>query len=95
MYLQEGEYLIPDGYSIKRVGRTIQVYKSKTHLLSENDHRCKDCIHYVDGYSLNSGWFMTKVCDAQIKRESKDGKRMLYHAAKKYGKICYKFEERK
>ena len=93
--LQEGEYTIPPGYTIKKVGGVIRVYKSASKCLGPNDHRCKDCAHYVEGYSLNSGWYKTKVCELQPKRPSKDGKRMLYKAAKKYGKPCDKFELKK
>lgn len=92
MKLQEGEYLIPDGYSVKQVGRTIQVYKSKRKTLKDGDYRCKDCIHCVEGYSSNSGWYMTKVCEEQPKRMSKDGKRMFYKSAQKYGKPCEHFK---
>lgn len=93
MILQEDEYTIPEGYSIKKVGHTITIYKSKTNKLTEEDYRCKDCIHYVQGYSLNSGYYPTIVCDKQPKKDSKDG-RTLYKAAKKYGKICTYFEHK-
>lgn len=92
MILQEGEYIIPKGYSIKRVGNTITVYKSKANVIPEGEYRCKDCIHYNTGYSLNSGYYPTMICDMQPKRESKDG-RQLYKAAKKYGKICCYFKK--
>lgn len=94
MTLQEGEYLIPDGYSVKKVGNTLQVYKSKRNVLPEGEYRCKDCKHYVKGFSLNSGWYETNVCDMQPKRITKEG-RYTYKAAQKYGLPCVKFELKK
>lgn len=91
MELKEGVYFIPDGYTIKRIGRSIQVYKPRGKCLAEGDYRCKDCVHYVEGYTSNSGWYKSIVCDVQPKWKAKDG-RMLYKAAQKYGKLCYKFE---
>ena len=91
MKLKEGEYFIPDGYTVKRVGRTIQVYKPRTKGLIEGDYRCKDCVHYVEGYTSNIRWYKSIVCDVQLKREAKDGM-MLYKGAKKYGKPCDNFE---
>ena len=85
MTLQEGEYLIPDGYTVKKVGKTLQVYKSKSRKLPEGVYRCKHCKHYVAGYSPNSGWHETIVCDTVLKRIAKDG-RKLYKSANPYGK---------
>lgn len=91
MTLKEGEYMIPDGLSIKKVGRILQVYKSKTNRLSEGEYRCKDCKHYVRGYSSNSAWFETMVCELLYKRSTKEG-RPYYKAVNKYAKPCDKFE---
>lgn len=94
MELEIGDYVIPDGCSIMRSGRTLLVYETKSNKLKEGDYRCKDCIHYIKGYSPNSGWFETTVCRMFPKRMSKDGKRMLYKAAYKYGKPCDSFKMR-
>ena len=92
--LQEGEYAIPDGYSIKKVGRTLKVYKSKSTKLAEGEYRCKDCKHYVLGYSSNSAWYETRVCELLFKRMTKEG-RPCYKAVNKYGKPCVNFELKK
>ena len=91
MVIQEGEYLIPDGYSMCRFGRTIKVYKTKKNGLKEGDYRCKDCAYYTEGYTSNSHWYRTRVCSEQPKRMSSNGQHMLYRAAKMYGKPCEKF----
>jgi hypothetical protein len=91
MELKEGKYFIPDGYTVRRVGKILHVYKPKSKGLIEGDYRCKDCVHYVEGYTSNVRWYKSIVCDVQPKREAKDGK-MLYKAAQKYGKPCDKFE---
>ena len=92
MTLQEGEYLIPDGYSVKKVGKTLQVYKSKSNRLDKDEYRCKDCKHYVRGYSSNSAWYETMVCDLTLKRTTKEG-RQCYKAVNKYAKPCGFFEK--
>ena len=89
MTLQEGEYLIPDGYTVKKVGRTLKVYKSKSNRLSEGDYRCKDCKHYVKGFDTISGWYETDVCDMIPKRLTKEG-RYAYKAVPKYNLPCEK-----
>lgn len=91
--LQEGEYLIPDGYSVKKVGRTLQVHKSKGKRLCDGEYRCKDCKHYVSGYSSNSAWYETMVCELIFKRTTKEG-RPCYKAVKKYAMPCEKFERK-
>lgn len=91
MTLQEGEYFIPDGYSVKKVGRTLQVYQSKSNRLPKGEYRCKDCKHYVKGFSSNSAWYETRVCELIFKRTTKEG-RPCYKAVNKYGKPCDKFE---
>lgn len=91
MTLQEGEYFIPDGYSVKKVGQTLQVYKSKANRLPKGEYRCKDCKHYVRGFSSNSAWYETMVCELIFKRTTKEG-RPCYKAVNKYGKPCDKFE---
>ena len=91
MILQEGEYIIPDGYTLKKVGNTIQVYKSKSRKLPEGVYRCKHCKHYRRGYSLNSGFYETFICDEAFKKIAKDG-RHLYKSAHPYTKPCDKFE---
>ena len=105
MELQVGEYFIPDGCTIKKIGNTIRVYQKKKDKLDVKDYRCKDCIHYTDGHSGLYYW-TTMVCDAKPKvlssamekrRENhKDFQHFkLYFAAQKYGKPCNLFEARK
>ena len=94
MILQEGDYKIPQGYSIKRNGNTLIVYKSKRKVLQEGEYRCKDCVHYQKGYSLNSGWYETMICKMLLKRVAKDG-RQVHKAVPKYNMPCDKFEPRK
>lgn len=89
--IEEGEYLIPNGYSVKRVGDKLTVYKSKRNVLKVGEYRCKDCKHYVKGFSTNSGWYETMVCEENPKRITNDG-RYTYKAVQKYGMPCYKFE---
>lgn len=93
MKLQEGEYMIPDGLSIRKVGRILKVYKPKDNRLSEGEYRCKDCKHYVRGFSSNSAWYETMVCELILKRTTKEG-RPCYKAVNKYKKPCEKFELR-
>jgi hypothetical protein len=93
MELQEGTYQIPDGLSVKQVGRTIEVYKSKKKTLEEGDYRCKDCIHYVKGLGKQSGGWETMVCEEKPAGEDKKGV-MRYYAMSKYGKPCESFKLR-
>ena len=93
MTLQEGEYQIPDGYSVKKVGKILQVYKTKAKRLAKDEYRCKDCKHYVSGFSSNSAWYETMVCELMFKRTTKDG-RPCYKAVNKYAMPCEKFEHK-
>lgn len=96
--LQIGEYLIPEGCTIRRVGSTIHVYQKKKGKLDIKDNRCKDCEHYVDGHTGLHYW-TTKVCEMKPKtllrlpEKFKDFK--LYFGAQKYGKPCDMFELKK
>lgn len=103
--LQIGEYIIPDGCTIRRVGNTIQVYQKVKKKLDAGDYRCKDCKHYVDGHTGLHYW-ITKVCDMKPKtlsRLSERGKALhkdfkdfkLYYYTNGYEKPCDKFEARK
>ena len=83
--------MIPDGLSIRKVGKTLQVYKSKSNRLSEGEYRCKDCKHYVKGFSNNSAWYETMICELTYKRTTKEG-RTCYKAVNKYAKPCGFFE---
>lgn len=104
MELQIGEYLIPDGCTIKRVGNTIQVYQKKKDRLDVDEYRCKDCIHYTDGHAGLYHW-TTMICDAKPKKLSVPMEKRkanhkcfqyykLYFAAQKYGKPCEMFKLR-
>lgn len=89
MLLVEGEYHIPSDMTIKRVGNKLMVYKKKSKTLSENEYRCKDCIHNVSGCSI--GYWQTKVCEMKPKKPRKDGV-MLYKSTRKYDKPCENFK---
>ena len=87
MTLKEGEYFIPDGYSVKKVEQTLQVYKSKANRLSEGEYRCKDCKHRVKGKTFGRQYYDTMVCELKPKKENG-----LFYCAPLYGKLCEKFE---
>ena len=91
--IPEGNYLIPDGCTITRSGNILSVRKKICNKLTEDEYRCKDCVHRVKGYSLNSGHYPTMVCEELPKREGKDGI-MRYKAVTKYGLPCTKFEKK-
>ncbi len=102
MELKIGEYLIPEGYTVKRIGNTLKVYRKKNRTLGEGEFRCKDCKHYVIGHS-NLCYWTTTVCDAKPKvlsdamekkkKNHKDYRHFkLYFAAITYGKPCDMFE---
>jgi len=61
--------------------------------LVEGEYRCKDCKHYVKGFSSNSAWFETNVCELLFKRTTKEG-RPCYKAVNKYNLPCDKFEHK-
>lgn len=89
MLLDEGEYHIPAGMTVKKVGNILKVYKRKSKMLAENEYRCKDCIHNVMGCSV--GYWQTKVCEMKPKKPRKDGV-MLYKSTRKYDKPCENFK---
>lgn len=102
MELQIGEYIIPEGCTIKRVGNIIQVYQKKKDRLEMCDFRCKDCKHYVGGHTGLYYW-TTMVCDMKPKTLSHTMEKRkeqhkdfqyykLYYSAQKYGKPCEHFE---
>ena len=91
MTLQEGEYLIPYGYTAKLVGRTVWVYKTRRNTLKEGDYRCRDCSHFTRGFSINSRILETNVCAIMV-RKVFEGK-VLYKAALPYDKPCSKFKK--
>ena len=91
--LQEGEYTIPKGYTAKKVGSTLKVYKSKRNVLHDDDYRCKDCVHFVKGFSTNSGLYETNVCDMFPTRIT-DGGIYRYKAVQKYAMPCFNFQAR-
>lgn len=90
MELKEGEYVIPEGYTVKRVGRTIQIYKTLKKTLSDGDLRCKDCQYFIRGHSVS--YYTTEVCKMKPKKE-KNGVQ-YYFAANKYNMPCSNFKKR-
>lgn len=93
--LTEGEYQIPDGYTIERSGNKFVVRPSHKNVLSEDDHRCRDCVHRVMGYSKNSGYYKTYVCLMQPVCKDKIKGVVRYKAVGEYGKSCSSFAKRK
>ena len=102
--LQIGEYFIPDGCTIKRVGNTIHVYQKKKDKHKVEDYRCKDCKHYTSGHAGLYYW-TTMVCDMKPKVLSQAMEKRkalhkdfqyykLYYTAQKYGMPCNLFEAR-
>lgn len=100
--LQIGEYFIPEGCTLKRIGNTIQVYRKKVKKLKEGDYRCKDCKHYICGHTCLSHW-TTMVCELRPKELSQALERRkalnkrfkdykLYRAAQAYNMPCELFE---
>ena len=101
MELQVGEYFIPKDCTIRRIGQTIQVYRKRKDRLDVGEYRCKDCKHYVKGYTNAIYYWTTDVCEMKPKAPSKKqlsnpqlANRKLYFAAQKYGKPCDNFELR-
>ena len=88
MKLLNGEYSIPDGCTAKIVGRTVVVYERKRKKLSPTEYRCKDCIHRVEGHSLQHQYYRTMVCELKPKGKN------LYYGAPLYGKPCDNFEKK-
>lgn len=85
MELKIGEYTIPDGCTIKRVGNTIKVYAKKQ--VDTSILRCRDCKHCVPH---SNGWFATYNCMARTW-----GKRYPRHyVVTKSTKACDKFEKK-
>lgn len=93
--LTEGEYEIPDGYTIERSGNRLVVRPSHKNVLSEDDPRCRDCVHRVMGYSKNSGYYETHVCQKQPVCTDKIKGVVRYKAVGEYGKACSDFVKRK
>lgn len=85
--IKEGSYKVPEGYTAKCVNRVVHVYKTKRSNIPVGEYRCRDCKHYVRGYSC---YWETIVCDMKPKRVTLDGKQ-LYYSAIKYGKPCKDF----
>ena len=98
MELQVGEYHIPSGCTIKRVGNIIRVYKKRKLRLSDGEYRCNDCKYYVSGHATYSR-FTTMICKRKIKPHKplpdymrKQFRFDIYYSANQYGKPCDKFE---
>ena len=97
MDLQIGEYVIPDGCTVRRTGNVLQVYKrrDKKYMVNYDNPRCRNCIHFVSGHT-KYGYWTTMVCDAKPKvlRKEETGyyKDMkLYFCARPYDKPCDKY----
>ena len=93
--LTEGEYQIPDDYTVVRSGNRLTVRPSHKNVLGEDDPRCRDCVHRVMGYTKNSGYYKTHVCLMQPVCKDKIKGVVRYKAAGEYGKACSSFARRK
>lgn len=97
MELKIGEYFIPDGCSVIKVGRTIKVYPSMSKK-KEGSDRCRRCIHFAIG-NTKYGHAKTWVCDLKPKSvkhtppEGYEGQH-LYYAAKYYDMPCENYVRR-
>lgn len=86
MELKIGEYTIPEGCTIKRIGNTIQVYQKKKQR-DTSVLRCRDC-KYCD--ENTNQWYHWYLC---LAREwGKDHKRN--YNIKPHFKACEKFERK-
>lgn len=83
-----GEYFIPEGCTVKRVGNTIVVYKKAPRGLPPNEVRCRDCIHFGKGHTIRP-WYFTDVCFDKPKK--KDGKIEYYFSTTATSKVCEHF----
>lgn len=86
MELQIGEYFIPNGCTIKRVGQTIHVYKKQSNKLPPSEKRCRDCKFFGKGHTV-SLYYLANVCLKNPKQ--KEG---FFYSTTPVHKICEKFE---
>lgn len=88
--LEAGEYTLPEGYTIERVGSFVTVRPIVKAITSP---RCRDCKHCASGRATANGW-TTTVCLLQPKgRVDKDGIPLYYHRGTR-NQPCEKFEEK-
>lgn len=83
MELKIGEYIIPEGCTIKRIGNTIQVYQKKKQI-DTSVLRCRDCKY------CENQWYHCYLCLART--WGKKYKRNYIVRPSK--KACAKFERR-
>ena len=90
--LKTGEYVIPDDCSVKKVGKTILVYKKKIKRVDSD--RCRYCKHFGTGPTImSSEWWTSCVCFKKPKGVGITGK-TIYYSANPYGKVCELFEQK-
>ena len=88
--IKEGSYSIPEGCTARICAGVITVAKKKSRCLAPGEHRCKDCKHQGEGYSLGTQVYLAKVCMKRPKKEW--GSRRLYYDANDNHKTCEMFE---
>lgn len=86
--LEIGTYIIPAGCRAVVNAGKVEVRKSNSKFLGEDEYRCKDCIYYADGEAIRG--YTSKICLQKPKLI--DGDIKLYYAASKYGKPCKYFK---
>ena len=85
--LPEGEYIIPDDYTVKRDGNKVIVRpKIKTH--NQVRWHCRDCKYLGRGRTAKNFGVDVSCC---LKRQKATG---LYYSAYPSDKACYEFEHR-
>ena len=90
--LQPGEYTIPDGYMMEKIGDIYIVRKSKRVEIHEN--RCKNCKYFGKARITINAWYESDACLMKPKKvgNKRFQDQKLYYGAKPTGKICDKFE---
>lgn len=84
--LQIGEYFIPEGCTIKRVGKTILVYKKKSNKLPPSEKRCRNCKFFGKWHTVHL-YYLANACLKKPKQ--KEG---FFFSTFPTHKICEKFE---
>lgn len=83
--LAVGIYKLPSNCVINVCNGNLSVIERKSHLTSKL--RCKDCLHYKQGYHSKRQLTPMFICDARTKNNG------FHYAAMPHGKICEKFEQ--
>ena len=85
-----GEYMLPEGVTIKRNGKILRVVACKDNKVTE--YRCRDCEHRQYGYTRKIGLYMSPVCIKKPKNGKTVNGVQIYFRCDPYGKICDEFK---